>query len=142
MLGSCVAVTMYNRRMALAAMCHGMLPKPRNGEAISETDDQRFRYLSLAIPAMSDRFRHAGIQPGQIEVKLFGGSNLINMAGAPSNDIWIGSANVALARTLLDERHLRIRAENVGGTRGRKILFNTQTGEVLHKHLRKSEGRP
>ena len=134
-LGSCVAITMFTRRLNCAAMCHAMLPRPRNQEQIPHNDPRRFRFLSHAVPAMLEFFLHAGIRPGEIEVKMFGGGNVLHLDEAGPEDRWIGTANVEAARELLRDANLRLKAENVGGPFGRKILFNTQAGEVLHKHL-------
>jgi chemotaxis protein CheD len=134
-LGSCVAVTLFHRPTGRAAMCHAMLPRPHAHEIIPAGDPQRHRYLSLVIPGMLEVFRLKGIHPATLEVKCFGGANVISLGGAPGGGRWIGSANVEAARGMLRQLHLRPCAEQLGGRRGRKILFDTGTGEVLHKYL-------
>jgi chemotaxis protein CheD len=134
-LGSCVAVTMFSVRLRLAAICHGMLPSPHGRGMADSNPNDAFRYLSMVIPAMAERFAHAGIKPSEIEVKMFGGGNVINLGGEPSGERWIGSANVITAQQLLATAGLRIRVQNTGGEYGCKIVFNTRTGEVLHKYL-------
>jgi len=44
-LGSCVSVTFWSKRLALGAMCHGVLPKCPRGAALRE----QFRYVDSAI---------------------------------------------------------------------------------------------
>ena len=78
-LGSCVAVTMFSARFGLAAICHGMLPRPHNDDQISSNPSMGFRYLSRVIPAMVDRFCQTGLEPKDIEVKMFGGGNVIHL---------------------------------------------------------------
>lgn len=134
-LGSCVAVTMFDRQSGFAAICHAMLAAPQPTEPVRPTDPQRFRYVALVLPAMIGAYRRAGVRPRAIEVKLFGGGNVIGESRS-EDPHWIGGGNVATARRLLEEADLVISAENTGGRRGRKILFNTGTGEVLHKYLR------
>lgn len=133
-LGSCVAVTMYHARSRLAAMCHAMLPEPKHKSA-ADAEPGLFRYVNQVIPVMCGYFESAGGNPGEVEVKLFGGGNVIEMEEEPASERWIGSANVRHAREMLAQCGFTIRASNVGGTNGRKILFNTATGEVMHKHL-------
>lgn len=133
-LGSCVAVTMFHAPSRLAAMCHAMLPEPKHKNA-ADLEPGLFRYVSQVIPEMCGYFKAAGRNPGEVEVKLFGGGNVIKMAEEPASERWIGSANVRRARELLLHSGFSIRASNVGGTDGRKVLFNTATGEVMHKHL-------
>ena len=141
LLGSCVAVTMFNARFRLAAICHALLPKPRGKAAPGPNADQHFRYVSQAIPAMVQRFAQLGLQPEEVEVKMFGGGNVIDMGGDPHDDRSIGGANIALARHLLRSARFQIRGESVGGNRGCKILFNTQSGQVLHKRLSRGAHR-
>jgi chemotaxis protein CheD len=139
LLGSCVAVTMFSARHNLAAICHGMLPSPHDQDSAAEAHPHPFRYLSYAIPEMVLRFQMAGIRTSEIEVKMFGGGNVIDLGAGSPQKRWIGTANVSAARLLLRQARLTIRSENVGGTRGRKIVFNTHSGLVLHKHLTRSE---
>ena len=134
-LGSCVAVTMFNARFSLGAICHAMLPQPGREETLSETDPTRFKYVNYAVSFMVSAFRQAGLCADEVDVKLFGGGNVIG----PEIDLLerpgIGSANVRMVRQLLQQESFRISASNVGGRRGRKIVFSTHTGKVLHKHL-------
>ena len=142
LLGSCVAVTMFSAHFHLAVVCHAMLPRPQ-GKPVAESSPARsFRYLSHAIPAMAERFFRLGLQPDEIAVKMFGGGDVINMGGDPHGDRSIGHANVTMARQLLTAAQLQIKAENVGGRRGRKIVFNTQSGEVLHQLFSRGAARP
>lgn len=139
-LGSCVAVTMFNARFRLSSICHAMLPTPPGADA-SDPPEKRFRYVSQVIPAMAERFFRHGISPEEVEVKLFGGGNVIDLGGDPSCDRSIGSANITLARQLLQSARFRIKSESVGGIRGCKIIFNTQSGLVLHKRLSRGATR-
>lgn len=134
-LGSCVAVTMFDRGSGLAAICHAMLAEPHPTTRLHDGDPARFRYMTEVLPAMVGAFRRAGILPQTVEVKVFGGGNVIGESRAQDPN-WIGGANVAAARRLLEDASLVVVAENTGGRCGSKILFNTATGAVLHKHLR------
>lgn len=141
-LGSCVAVTMFSRSHSLAAICHAMLAHPQSVGGGDTLEARSFRYVSHVLPAMFATYRREGIAPQAIEVKVFGGANLIARADGASRAHWVGGANLTAVRTLLGHAQLTVRAENTGGSRGRKILFNTATGEVLHKHLQTTPHRP
>jgi chemotaxis protein CheD len=130
-LGSCVAATMFHRRLGLGAMCHGMLPE-------SDTDGgrERFRYVSDAIRHMAEQFRAAGAKPQEIEVKLFGGADVLQgddrRGCSPAT---VGARNVQAALEALEAEGLTVRASELRGCNGRKILFNTETGDVFLKRL-------
>jgi len=135
-LGSCVAVTMFDRESSLAAICHAMLVEPQRGEWLLAGDPLRFRYVNIVVPAMVDVYRRAGIDPYGIEVKIFGGGNVIGRARRGSDAEGIGDANISAVRAQLARADLLVTAESIGGRRGCKILFNTATGDVLRKYLR------
>ena len=134
-LGSCVAVTMFHRESSLSAMCHVMLAQPRLTECLRDDDASRFRYASHAVPAMVAAFRRTGVPLRAVEVKIFGGANVISGFPAARVAEGIGQVNVATVRLLLEQAKLRLSAENTGGRHGRKIMFNTETGDVLLKRL-------
>ena len=106
-LGSCIAVTFHNARLHVSAICHAMLPRPGQGQSAADKDEGQFKFLSDAIPHMAMQFAKPGL----------------------------GSRNVQAVRELLEDASFPIRAPNVGGDRGRKILSNTSTGDVRDKHL-------
>jgi chemotaxis protein CheD len=130
---------MFNARACRAAICHAMLPKPRHKTLHLGASDECFRYVSHAIPIMASRFFEMGLQPHEIEVKMFGGGNVIDLGGAPHSQQEIGRANILMAREIITGLHLHLKAEQVGGNSGCKIIFNTQTGQVLHKRLREQD---
>ena len=134
-LGSCIAVTMFSSRLDLAAICHAMLPAPGQGRCAEDRSREPYKYVSLVVPVMAGVFTRAGAKPAETEVKLFGGASCIGRHRNGDCPHCVGPSNVRLARMLLAEHRLVVRASNVGGSSGRKLLFNTATGEVLHKHL-------
>lgn len=135
-LGSCVAVTMFSPRLRFAAICHAMLPEPKDDRLRATKDHpERFKYLSEAIPFMAERFRMLGIVSHEVEVKVFGGGNVLGLEESDQRRKLVGNVNIDIAQAILKAESLSIKAGNVGGEVGRKILFNTQTGEVLHRFL-------
>lgn len=134
-LGSCVAVTMFAARLGLALMCHAMLPAPGQGRCAEDHSHELYKFVCFAIPAMAAAFKRADARPGEIQVKMFGGANLVGAIEKKECPNCVGPANIRMARLLILDEHLHIAAADVGGWRGRKILFNTGTGQVLHKHL-------
>ena len=146
-LGSCVSVTMFNRRAGVGAICHAQLPqkKPRgrcNSNCpvlcgMHNSSKEAFKYADCAICFMHKRFGKLGIKAGEIEVKLFGGADVLQ-AGARS-DMTIGRQNIEKALQVIEEERLVLAASSVGGKRGRKIYFYTHTGEILLKYIRKRE---
>ena len=57
--------------------------------------------------------------------RLFGGA--FNPEVSPED---IGRENIRIARRMLDRKQVQVVSEDVGGRRGRKIIFNTATNEI------------
>ncbi|WP_298436503.1 chemotaxis protein CheD [Geobacter sp.] len=127
-LGSCVSVTMFERTSGTAAICHALLPEGNKGDGL--------RYVDTSILHMLALFSARGVSPARLEVKLFGGADLIGFGGSR---IGVGRRNVEIARRVLSVSGLAVTAADVGGTRGRKLIFYTHTGEVLLKRLRRDD---
>lgn len=140
LLGSCVSVTMFSPRLRAGAICHGQLPsckeiKPCECEQFC---DEGIRFVDCSILRMLEWFMQKGVDREDIDVKVFGGSDMFG-AKESSSKATVGQQNINMAIHVLEKEMLRISASDVGGIRGRKIIFATNTGEVLLKRLRKSE---
>lgn len=124
-LGSCVAVTMYCERFRTGGICHAMLP-------VNQNDSSPFRYVDSSILYMINKFLSMGIRRDEIEVKLFGGGNVIYFSD--ENDT-IGCKNVGTALAVIGREKLRLTVSDVNGSTGRKLLFHTHTGEIFMKRI-------
>ncbi len=132
-LGSCISVTMFCPQRHIGAICHAVLPEEGSaGEA--------FRYVDSSILAMLKGFDRYGIPRSAIEVKLFGGADMLKGNSANGKDGSVGRKNIEIAMQVVERERLRLVASDLGGGHGRKIFFNTRTGEVLLKRLRRTRG--
>ena len=130
-LGSCVSVIMYNKRFCIGAICHALLPA---GNCL---DGERFRYVECSVRRMIEMFATAGIGPNEIEVKLFGGSDILATPQEGARAKTIGRQNIESALAIIEAEGLSVTSSDLGGFTGRKIFFYTHTGEVLLKRQRR-----
>ena len=138
-LGSCIAVTFFSARLKLAAICHAMLPFPLPGHSESSIPRQLpWKYVSGALPELMRCFLPSGPR-SDVEVKIIGGARVLQTTAAASARESVGSANIACARRLLSEAGFAICARDVGGTMGRKVVFDTRSGDVHVKCLRQTQ---
>lgn len=136
LLGSCVSVTMFHRKQRIGAICHCQLPINRNAHDNCPSQCMEgFRYVECAIRQMAKLFRDRKIPPREIEVKVFGGADMFRPAKGSRRSKTVGVQNLEAAAKVLQEQRLRVFVSDVGGRRGRKIVFYTDTGEVLLKRL-------
>jgi len=121
-LGSCVAVCLWDASTGTGGINHYMLPL-WNGEGLPTP-----KYGTIAIEKLLEKMFSLGCRQESLVAKVFGGANVMeNMQGMYS----IGDRNVQLARELLAEKGIPIAGADTGGRLGRKLIFNTHTGVVL-----------
>lgn len=132
-LGSCVSVTFFHPASNYAGMFHAMLPDG----GFSKDKSIPCNFADVAINSILARFKSKGVRVAELEVKLFGGANtFVQNENSKMRDILdVGKKNVESARRSLLEYGLCPKVENVLGAKGRKIIFNTSTGEVWMKFL-------
>jgi len=131
-LGSCVSVTMFSKRLRIGAMCHGVMPQCRKQRGCNKVCEEAFKFVDCSIHYMLGKMRGRGCADSEIEVKLFGGADTLSS----KKENTIGSMNVKMALEIIREEHLRVIAADVGDSFGRKIIFLTHTGDVYLKRLK------
>lgn len=133
-LGSCVSVTLFHPQTRTAGIFHAMLPE---ADRLKGPPKKPCRFVDTALEALFARFSALKVPFTQLEIKLFGGAMSLQTEEKkllrPIIDV--GARNVEAAREGLQQRGLSPSREHVLGSRGRKILFHTVTGEVLVKTL-------
>jgi len=91
--------------------------------------------VECSIEQMVKRFTRIGALLREIEVKIFGGADMFAARPDSNGPVTVGKQNIATAMRIIKKEGLRIVSSDVGGVQGRKIFFNTRSGEVLLKRL-------
>ena len=125
-LGSCVAVTMWNQRLGLGCICHAVLPLSKG--ALTEP----LKYVDSAIQSMLNVLERHSSRRQDLEVKLFGGASMRRQVSPRAS---VGRQNIDAALALLQHEGFTLRTSDTGGSAGRKLLFYTGTGEVFVKRI-------
>ncbi len=127
-LGAGVAVCLWAPRGQVASMAHFIEPR---------TDDPQkafARYGNVAVVEMIRLVREE-VAFGPLEAQIFGGA--LEYPGDTR-----GEQNVAMAERVLERRAIEVSSRDVGGTKGRKIVFDGRSGQaaVMKVHqLRKED---
>lgn len=129
-LGSCVAVCLYDRNLGIGGMNHYLLPF-WNGNGL-----QTPKFGNISIPKMVEQMMEHGSTHKTLEAKIFGGASM-NIGN--SDSMMIGEKNILVAREILKEYKIAIVAEDIGGQNGRKIQFDIERGKVLMKYAARSD---
>ena len=128
-LGSCIGVTFWCARLGVGALCHSILPKCPRSSSGNINLTVGYRYVDFCIRSLASQFDQLGAARTEVEVKVFGGAdvNVVNRAAARPT---VGKLNSEAAiKALADEGYV-VAASSIGDTFGRRIRFNTGSGEV------------
>lgn len=128
LLGSCVAVCLYDPERKISGMNHFMLPG-----RISKSDifvDRSARYGISAIDELIKQLEELGALRENLIAKLFGGGHVLSN-GCDSVDIPF--ENIRLAKVILELEDISIEEIDVGDKYTRKVLMDVKTGKVYLK---------
>lgn len=121
-LGSCVAVCLWDPVSRIGGMSHFLLPAGRGP-----------RYGNDALTQLVDEMVERGAYVARMVAKVFGGACVIT--GFTGARRAIGAQNREAALQFLATRSIPVRAEQTGGLRGRKLLFHTGSGQAYVKDI-------
>jgi chemotaxis protein CheD len=117
-LGSCVAVCLFDVTARVGGMNHYLLPSgsPASG-----------RFGESAIDLLLQRLTQLGADRRRLKAKVFGGACVLEaFRDAPS----LGARNVEVAQARLAAEGIPVTGIDVGGERGRKVVFDIRTGSA------------
>lgn len=127
LLGSCVAVCLYDPKLRFGGMNHFMLPTGNPG-ANSEHDD--LLRGDYAMEVLVNAMLAKGAQKSRLIAKAFGGGNIVS-----SIRMSIGERNAQFAREWLERESIALHASDFGGPWSRKVLFEPGSGVAWCKRI-------
>jgi chemotaxis protein CheD len=130
-VGSCVVITIFDAAAQVGALAHVLLPDEALG---SGTTGHPARFANTAVPLLLNALKARGAH-GPYVAKIAGGAGLF--PDVLTTHGRVGDRNVAAARMALEDADIPLVAEDVGGTTGRSIVFDVETGKLA---VRSSSG--
>lgn len=128
-LGSCVAICLYDPILRFGGINHYMLPL-WNGEGLASP-----KYGNIAIKKLIEQMIVYGSRKISLQAKVFGGGEVIETS---ISHFKIGERNITLAKEILEAEKIPILSSSLGGKLGRKIIYNTLLNEIQHKFIEKT----
>jgi chemotaxis protein CheD len=125
-LGSCVAVCLWDPGTGVGGLNHFQLP-------VGGGPTRSPRFGDVAMEMLLTQVVGAGARPASLRAMVFGGACVIEALRQQAHHL--GLRNVELAFTFLASRQVPVLREDVGGQRGRKLLFTTDTGDIACRRL-------
>ena len=129
LLGSCVAVCLFDPALKIGGMNHFMLPEMGRGR---HGDVDSLLSGDFAMEALLNALLGKGAKKARLQAKAFGGGTIIDVGeGAPS----IGLRNSGFAKEWLQREGIPLVSSDFLGPWSRKIVFVPFNGEAFCKRM-------
>ncbi len=122
-VGSCVAVVLYDSANHVGGLAHIVLPGRRTA---LRKDDPNAYYADTGVPLLIEEMLKARACQSQILAEVVGGSS----QETQSAEISIGRQNANAALAVLRRAGIAVKREAVGGSCGYRIALDVATGTV------------
>lgn len=129
LLGSCVAVCLFDAQARVGGLNHFMLPNLQRS-ANSEVD--ALLAGDYAMETLLNALLARGAKKPRIQAKAFGGGTIIETAG---QSLAIGQRNARFARDWLQREGIPVVASDFLGLWSRKLLFLPANGDAWCKRI-------
>jgi chemotaxis protein CheD len=139
-LGSCVSASFWSARMGLGALCHAVLPLCPEGSEQGVSPLLGYRYVDFSICDIARKFDRLGAHRPEVQVKLFGGADVLLVGSEASARATVGSINCETALDVLRTEGFHVSASSLRGMSGLNIHFNTGSGEIWLRRLKHNSG--
>ena len=127
LLGSCVAVCLYDPKLRLAGMNHFLLPS----RAKSSGDDTDVILAGdYSMEVLLNTMLNQGAAKSRLVAKAFGGGTIVT-----SILMAIGQRNAEFAKEWLEREGIPLTAQDFGGSWSRKVIFTPDGGDAFCRRL-------
>jgi chemotaxis protein CheD len=134
-LGSCVGASFWSPGSGVGALFHAQLPTCPVDQLSSPDRSDLHRYVDSSIRDIARQFDTLGLNRSSVEVKTFGGGDVLRGFDGAVGRPTVGRLNRQSAERVIESEGFAVSASCMGGNVGLKIAFNTATGEVLVRRL-------
>jgi chemotaxis protein CheD len=130
LLGSCVAVCLFDPIRNVGGMNHIYLP----GRADLNRFDAPARYGINAMELLINRMLSLGADRYCLTAKAFGGAQVFSGISAENSP---GPKITEFVWTFLEKERIPLISYDLGGANGRQVYFHTDTGDAFVRNIQK-----
>lgn len=127
LLGSCVAVCLFDPKAGIGGLNHFMLPNIRRSKHV---DEDSLLAGSYAMEALLNALLQRGARKSQLQAKAFGGGTILNTSNRSMD---IGLRNAEFAKEWLSREEIPLLASDFLGPWTRKVVFLPACGTAYCK---------
>ena len=120
-LGSCVALCLYDPEARMGGMNHFLLAEPPASSGEAPVDEFYGTYL---MELLVNQMLSGGARKHRLRAHLYGGANVNR------NMMRIGTANADFARAFVSREGIELVRSDLGGTSARRVEFRPASGQV------------
>lgn len=134
-LGSCIAVALYEPGAGIGGLNHFMLPGEFSREEFIRNPNAKYGMYAMEL-LVNDMLK-LGIRKKDLRAKVFGGGAVLRFADGSVTKI--PQSNIDFTFEYLEKEGIPILASDVGGREPRKIFLFARSGKVLLKRIAPSQ---
>ena len=133
-LGSCIGISLYDPQAKVGGLLHIMLPDSTQ----ARPTDNPAKFADTGLPLMLQKVLDLGASRSRLVAKMAGGAQMFAFANA-TDIMRVGARNAEAAKKILQDMKIRLIAEDTGGTYGRTVQIDLETGVYKVKTIDKGE---
>ncbi len=121
-LGSCVAITLYDKVQKLGGMLHYILPENPGGK-------KKEKYADTGIKLLLEKMLELNVDKKDLVAKMVGGAVMFEefMDNIENS---IGKRNVKKGKEILKNLGIKLMSQDTGGNYGRSVKFKLSNGNI------------
>jgi chemotaxis protein CheD len=126
-VGSCVAVFLWDEKRGIAGCAHYLLPR-WDGEG-----ERTARYGNVALELLLAAMKNNAAAMNGLKAGVYGGGSVLNALRTMSESL--GKQNCDTALDVLRASCIPVVQQAVGGNKGRKVVFRTWNAATLLEEI-------
>ena len=124
-LGSCLGLTLWDKRIKVGGMIHCLLPLSKNDPCKALA--RPLTYVDTGVPLLLKVLFDLGATRNHLEAKIAGCASVV----ATGDSFKIGKRNEAVARKILWKNNILVGGEEVGGSTARTLSLSIRDGITI-----------
>lgn len=131
LLGSCIAVCLWDPATTVGGMNHFMLPRGAGHAGPADSGDPG-RFGIYAMDCLIGAIQKLGGERRRLVAKVFGGAHVLGIRESADG---VPQKNIDFIRAFLRDEGIPVAGQDVGGYHARHVHFHTATGRAFVKRL-------
>lgn len=131
-LGSCIGIAFYDKIKKIGGLAHIMLPDSTQFSKVSKPG----KFADLAVLLLLQEMEALGANRRSITAKIGGGASMFNFSDR-GLVMDIGSRNIKSVKEMLEKLSIPLKGEDVGGSQGRTMILDADSGRTYIKTVGK-----